>query len=92
MVCDVPDNYWSVLNLVVVKQEAACAGLRIWRARRRYDRIDAVLSRAANTWELRFFRNDRLMLTRRYEREAAARKEAQARLGELSRAGWVEHW
>ena len=66
--------------------------LRLWRARRRYDRIDAVLEGMSRAWELRFFRNDRLMLTRSYRREKDARTEATSRLRELRRAGWVEHW
>ena len=66
--------------------------LRLWRARRRYDRIDAELRRAGREWELRFLRNDRQMIVRRHSKEELARKEAATRLRELARAGWVEHW
>ena len=66
--------------------------LRLWRARRRHDRIDAVLRCIGTTWVLEYWRNDRHMVTRRYETEMKARAEAQARLEELQRAGWVDHW
>jgi hypothetical protein len=67
-------------------------GLRLWRARRRHDRIDAVMSSIGTTWILEYWRNDRLMVTRRYDREAKARSEAEARLAELLRVGWIDHW
>ena len=67
-------------------------GLRLWRARRRHDRIDAVLKRAGSRWVLEFLRNDRSMLTRPYTHETAARADAATRLAELLRAGWVDHW
>jgi hypothetical protein len=64
----------------------------LWRARRRHDHIDAVLQRAGSEWVLHFSRNDRLMLSRPYGRQADARAEAAARLQDLERAGWVDHW
>jgi hypothetical protein len=67
-------------------------GLRLWRARRRHDHIDAVLRRSDNAWVLEFSRNDRLMVTRRFARQASARAEARTRLNELMRAGWIDHW
>ena len=67
-------------------------GFRLWRARRRHDRIDAVLRRDRPGWVLEFLRNDRVMVTRRYPRKPAARADARARLGELLRAGWTDHW
>ncbi|HXW07305.1 MAG TPA: hypothetical protein VD833_18865 [Vicinamibacterales bacterium] len=67
-------------------------GDRLWRARRRHDRIDAVLGQRGRYWLLRFFRNGRLLLSRRHETEALARAEAGARLKELQRAGWNTHW
>lgn len=66
--------------------------IRLWRARRRQNRIDALLRRTGTDWELSFVRNDRLMVTRRYLREKAARSEAAERLRDLERAGWVSHW
>lgn len=67
-------------------------GLRLWRARRRHDRIDAVLQRAGSGWVLQFSRNDKPMLSRPYARQADARADAATRLKELQRAGWVDHW
>lgn len=66
--------------------------LRLWRARRRHDRIDAVLRRAGSMWELRFVRNDRLLVARRFVNQRLARAEAAGRLRDLERAGWVSHW
>ena len=66
--------------------------LRLWRARRRHDRIDAVLRRAGSAWELRFVRNDRLLVARRFGSERLARADAASRLRDLERAGWVSHW
>ena len=65
---------------------------RLWRLRRRHDHIDAVLRKRGAQWELRFLRNDRLILTRRYERRDLADAEAGARLRDLQRAGWNTHW
>ena len=67
-------------------------GLRLWRARRRHDRIDALLRKSASGWTLELRRNDRLMFRERYETDREARAEAAARLNELLRAGWVDHW
>ena len=67
-------------------------GLRLWRARRRHDRIDALLQKSARGWTLELRRNDRLMFGERYETDREARAEAAARLKELLRAGWVDHW
>jgi len=66
--------------------------LRLWRARRRHDRIDAVLGRTGPDWVLEFSRNERPMLTRRHAREAPARAEAASRLQDLLRAGWTDRW
>jgi hypothetical protein len=65
---------------------------RLWRVRRRHDHLDAVLSAQGSCWELRFFRNDRLMLARCHERRETACVEADERLRELQRAGWNTHW
>jgi hypothetical protein len=51
-----------------------------------------VLSAQGSCWELRFFRNDRLMLARCHERRETACVEADERLRELQRAGWNTHW
>jgi len=65
---------------------------RLWRVRRRHDHIDAVLASRDSCWELRFLRNDRLMLAWCHEERAAACADADARLRELQRAGWNTHW
>ena len=66
--------------------------LRLWRARRRHDHIDAVLRRDGRDWLLQFLHNDRSLLTWPYPDEASARAEAAARLRALQRAGWTVHW
>jgi hypothetical protein len=65
---------------------------RLWRVRRRHDHIDAVLSARGSCWELRFLRNDRLMLAWCHERRETACLDADERLHELQRAGWNTHW
>jgi Radical SAM superfamily/B12 binding domain len=65
---------------------------RLWRVRRRHDHIDAILRVRDRRWELQFVRNDRVLLTRSHATERQARREADARLGELHRAGWNVHW
>jgi len=66
--------------------------VRLWRARRRHDHIDAVLRRDGRAWLLLFLHNDRPMLGWRYPDDASARAEAAARLAALQRAGWNVHW
>ena len=68
------------------------ARLRLWRARRRHDCIDAVLSAGDAGCVLEYVRNDRRLLRRAYPTEDAAREDAEIRLKELQRAGWVDHW
>ena len=65
---------------------------RIWRVRRRHDHIDAELCRSHATWELCYRHNGRVMLVWRYDSQASALREADARLGALVRAGWATHW
>jgi hypothetical protein len=66
--------------------------MRLWRARRRHDHIEAELRPDGAAWVLAYARNDRLLLEQRYTREDAARDDAAARLKDLQRAGWVDHW
>ena len=66
--------------------------IRLWRARRRHDHVDAVLDRAGSGWELRFLWNDKPMIARRYRQAKAARTEAASKLRELERNGWISHW
>jgi hypothetical protein len=65
---------------------------RLWRARRRHHHIDAMLRDTAAGWELMFLRDDRVLLTWTFADRAAAVADADRRLGELVRAGWVRHW
>ena len=41
---------------------------------------------------LEYTRNERRLVLRAYASEDAARQDAAARLEELQRAGWVDHW
>lgn len=72
--------------------ESAQAFERIWRVRRRHAHIDALLRPLGTTWELRFTRNDRVLVTQEFPERDAARAVADARLRELQRAGWNIHW
>ena len=65
---------------------------RIWRVRRRHDHIDALLRRRGDEWDLRFTRNDRVLITQAFPDRETARASAEARLRELQRAGWNTHW
>jgi hypothetical protein len=66
--------------------------IRLWRARRRHDHVDAVLHRAGSGWELQFLWNDKPMIARRYRQAKAARTEAASKLRELELHGWISHW
>ncbi|MFI5177833.1 MAG: hypothetical protein ACHQO8_04695 [Vicinamibacterales bacterium] len=65
---------------------------RLWRVRKRHDHIDAALRERPPGWELQFGRNDRPLVVWQFATEAEARREADARLKELQRAGWATHW
>lgn len=65
---------------------------RLWRVRRRHDHIDALLRPRASAWDLRFTRNDRVLVTRQFSDREAACADAETRLRELQRAGWNTHW
>jgi hypothetical protein len=66
--------------------------LRLWRARRRHDHIDAVLTTETGGWSVEYYRNDRPLVSREFAGEDSAREDAAARLKDLQRAGWVVHW
>jgi hypothetical protein len=68
------------------------AHLRLWRARRRHVHIDAMLRQCADGWEVSYSRDDRPLMSRRFETEDDARADAVARFRELQRAGWIDHW
>lgn len=65
---------------------------RIWRVRRRHAHIDALLRARGGTWDLRFTRNDRVLVTQEFPDRDAACAAAELRLRELQRAGWNMHW
>ena len=65
---------------------------RLWRVRRRHDHIDAELREDSSGWQLEFLRNDRLLVRWQFGDPSEARLEADRRLKELQRAGWVLHW
>ena len=65
---------------------------RVWRVRRRHDHIDALLRPYGTAWELRYTRNNRVLITQEFTDRDAASAAAEARLRELQRAGWNTHW
>ena len=65
---------------------------RLWRARKRHDHLDAILSPGHSGWELRYVLNRQLLLRRSYTSEAEARMAADATLRELQLVGWTIHW
>ena len=68
------------------------AGRRLWRARRRHCHIDATLTAADGTWVIAYSRDDRPLMSREFGAESDARADAEVRLKDLQRAGWVVHW
>jgi hypothetical protein len=68
------------------------APIRLWRARRRHDHLDAVVAATAGRWVLQFLLNDRLIVSWPFDTKDGATEEADARLRELQRAGWNTHW
>lgn len=65
---------------------------RLWRVRRRHAHIDALLRSRDRRWDLRFTRNDRVLLTQEFGDREEACAAAETRLRELQRAGWNVHW
>jgi len=65
---------------------------RLWRVRRRHGHIDALLRSRGPMWDLRFTRNDRVLITQEFANRESACAAADARLRELQRAGWNTHW
>ena len=65
---------------------------RLWRVRRRHDSIEAYLRPTASNWSLQFLRNGRAMFVLTFSSREEAADVATARLHELRRAGWNEHW
>lgn len=65
---------------------------RLWRARRRHDAIDAILSPGPTGYDLTFVRNGRVLVTWSFAAAGEAVSEADAKLRSLQRVGWVDHW
>jgi hypothetical protein len=65
---------------------------RLWRARRRRDRIDALVTSSRRGWELEYRWNGRRLLAWPFASRDDASAAAAARLQELLRAGWISHW
>jgi hypothetical protein len=65
---------------------------RLWRARRRHDHVDAVVTGVAGQWTLQFHLNDRLIVSWPFATREEATQEADGRLRDLQRAGWNTHW
>jgi hypothetical protein len=65
---------------------------RLWRVRRRHTHIDALLRRREDGCDLRFTRNDRVLITQEFPDRESASAAADVRLRELQRAGWTSHW
>ena len=65
---------------------------RLWRARRRHDAIDAILSPVGTRYDLTFVRNGRVLVTWSFDLADEAVSEADAKLRSLQRVGWVDHW
>jgi len=51
--------------------------------------IDALLRERGDAWDLRFTRNDRVLITQAFADRAAACAAAETRRRELPRAGWT---
>lgn len=65
---------------------------RLWRVRRRGEWIDATLGRVRDKWQVTFTRKGRQLADCEFDTRTQALDAAQARLRELERAGWTEHW
>lgn len=67
---------------------------RVWRVRKNHTWIDARLKPAADTagFELQFFYDGTLVLSRVCATREAAEAHANYQLRELQRAGWNSHW
>jgi hypothetical protein len=76
----------------VTGSAASDGPLRLWRARKRHDAIDAILHGGDADAEIEFRLNGRTLMRRRYASAAAAREAADVQLRELQRVGWNEHW
>ena len=67
--------------------------VRIWRLRKNSTWLDARIEPCADSVvELRFFRDNALISSRRWPSREDAIADAERQLRELQRAGWNAHW
>ena len=67
-------------------------GQRLWRVRRQFDQMDAILVKTESDWHLRYILNGEDVMSRAYDDQSAAIDDAGERLKELQRVGWYTHW
>ena len=66
--------------------------MRLWRARKRHDAIDAILEVRDDDVRVTLLLNQRRLWRAEFETEEAAKAAANAKLKDLQRAGWNVHW
>jgi len=66
-------------------------GRRLWRVRKLHRHIDAQLRGEAGP-ELQLLYGDRVIYRRAWATIEEAEHDAAAKLADLQRAGWTEHW
>lgn len=66
--------------------------IRLWRARKRHDHLDADVQREEGRVELVLSLNGRTLVSQPFRSMDAAESAADRRLRELQRAGWNTHW
>ena len=66
--------------------------MRLWRARKRHDAIDALLDVRDDDVRVTLLLNQRRLWRAEFETEADAKAAAETKLKELQRAGWNVHW
>jgi hypothetical protein len=75
-------------------QDSRRGAQRVWRARKHHTWIDAQIRPAADAtgFELQFFYDGSLVLTRVWPTRESALGYADRQLRELQRSGWNTHW
>ena len=66
--------------------------MRVWRARKRHDAIDAMLDVRAGDVRVTLLLNQRRLWRAEFADEAAAKLAVATKLKDLQRAGWNVHW
>lgn len=65
---------------------------RVWRARKHHTWIDAQIRQSDTGFELQYFYDGVLVLSRVWRTRAEAVAHASGQLRDLQRAGWNSHW